>query len=247
MAIVIGKNRSSFVAFTAVFAALVAVFDSIQILPALDSGIWYSWVFLTIPLVGIMLGPLVGAFAVGLGSFIGHFIYFRGPTEFLFMLGASVGAAMAALIYQRRWRPALGIYSIMLVSYFLTPVTRILPIFGVWDVLLGFSLLLAFALCTNRGWWPDKERHSKLLLIIFCAVIGLEADILFRIFLLIPCQTYWLLLAMTPEVLLGLWLSAGITTPLAVIIATIVTATVGLSLLQLLPHLGVSRLQEPES
>ena len=79
MAIAIGKNLSRFVAFVAVFTALVTVFDVVPVIPGFYSGIWDSWLFLLSPIIGVLLGPIAGVFSVGFGTLLGHFIYFRDP------------------------------------------------------------------------------------------------------------------------------------------------------------------------
>jgi len=238
MAIPIGRSRSRFVAFLAVFTALGTVLDVLPVLPGFYSGIWDSWLFMLSPLIGVLLGPVMAALSVGLGSLLGHFIYARGLYEFLFMLGAPVGAATAALFYQRRWRPVVLLYTAMLAAYFLTPVTWLLPLIGIWDTLAGYGAALIFAFLAMKGWIPppDEER-GRLILLPLSAFIGLEADVLFRIFLFIPCQTYWLFYTLSPQQLQLLWLSAGIITPMKVAMAAAVTASLGLPLLRLLPRL----------
>jgi hypothetical protein len=88
----------------------------------------------------------------------------------------------------------------------------------------------------NRNLWPSDHWTSAWLLLLFAAIIGLEADILFRVFLLIPGQTYWLFYSLTPEALYWMWLTAGIITPAKVAIGTVFTITIGYSLLRLLPR-----------
>lgn len=239
MAVAIGHNRSRFVAFVAVFSALVAVLDAIPILPMLYSGVWDSWAFLISPIVGVLLGPVVGAICIGLGSLLGHFVFFRGPFEFLFMLGAPLGAAMAALIYQQRWRPALLIYSGLLLTYFLTPVSWLLPLWGIWNTLSAYVLLLLFTLSVVRGWWPAAKARDRLLRLLLCSIVGLEADILYRIFILVPCQTYWFFYGWTLAELQLIWLSAGILTPVNVALAALVVILLGFQLLRLIPKLGM--------
>jgi hypothetical protein len=51
---------------------------------------------------------------------------------------------------------------------------------------------------------------------------GLEADILFRIFILIPCNGYSIFYGLTPEVLKAIWtVPAPLITPFKVILSTI--------------------------
>ncbi|MHA2026123.1 MAG: hypothetical protein ACW98U_09500 [Candidatus Thorarchaeota archaeon] len=239
MAFSIGSNPSRTVAFVAIFAALITVLD---IIPAFGftSGVWDSWAFLLSPIVGILLGPYLGAISVGLGSFLGHTIYYRDPTEFLFMMGLALGAAMAGFVYQKKWKPVLGIYTALLLGYFIYPVTWSLPLWGIWDVLVGFGIVLIYSIMTIRGGWLENTERKKVLALLFSSVIALETDILFRIFVLVPGQTYWFFYGWTPADLALIWSVAGFITPIKVVLAAIVAITLGLQLLRTLERHGDS-------
>ncbi|TFG26158.1 hypothetical protein EU528_14850, partial [Candidatus Thorarchaeota archaeon] len=101
MAILGTLSGSRSITFVAIFAAMIAILDSIPMIPGFYSGVWDSWGFMLSPIVGILLGPILGPISVGLGGLVGHLIYFRDPLELLFMLGAPVGAAMAGLVYEQ--------------------------------------------------------------------------------------------------------------------------------------------------
>ncbi|MFX1559271.1 MAG: hypothetical protein ACFFBL_01660 [Promethearchaeota archaeon] len=236
MALQLDSNPSRTVAFIAVFAALTAVLD---IIPAFGftSGVWDSWTFLLSPIVGILLGPYLGAYSVGIGSLIGHTIYYRDPTELLFMLGLSVGAAVAGFVYQSRWKPVFVIYSAMLLGYFMYPITWGLPLWGIWDILVGYGVVLVYSFASARGVWANTGERYKLLLLIFCTVIALETDILFRVFVLVPGQVHWLF-GWTPEILFDIWMIAAFITPIKVILAVIVMVTLGRQLLRILEQQG---------
>ena len=240
MALPIGSNQSRFVAFVAVFTAMIAVLDAIPTLPAFYAGVWDSWSFLMSPIIGVLLGPYIGALSVGLGSFLGHMIYFRDPTELLFMLGLPLGAAMAGFVYKRRWRPVVGIYTALLLGYFIYPVSWGLPLWGIWDILVGYGVVLIFTLVTKRGIWANTGDRYRLLLLLFSTVIALETDILFRVFALVPGQTYWFFYGWTPTELYYIWLGAGFITPIKVLLAAIVAVTLGRQLLRVLEQNGDS-------
>jgi hypothetical protein len=229
MSISLTTDKSRFVALTAIFAAMSVVADLILIPSA---GIWDSAIFILSPLAGILLGPFAGAVAIGIGSLAGHYIFFRDIYEMVFMIGAPFGAAMSGLIYQRKWKPALGVYSLLLLGYFLEPVTWVLPLWGIWDILAGFCLLVIFSFINFRDLWPENENSKTLLGLLFATIIGLESDILLRVFILVPGQTYWFFYGFNAEVLQAIWLAAGILTPLKVAIATIIAVLVGLPLLR---------------
>ena len=239
MALPVGSNDSKTVAFVAVFAALTAVLD---IIPAFGftSGVWDSWAFLLSPIIGILLGPYLGAASVGLGSFLGHVIMPRDTIEFLFMIGLSVGAAVGGFVYQQKWKPVLGIYTAMLLGYFIYPVSWDLPLWGIWDILVGFGVVLAYSAITNRGYWANTSERYKLLMLVFCCVIALESDILFRVFVLVPGQMWWFYYGLTIEDLILWWIGAGFITPIKVVMATIVIVTLGRQLLRTLEQQGES-------
>jgi hypothetical protein len=209
---------------------MIAVLDSIPMVPGFYGGIWDSWGFMLSPIVGILLGPIYGAISVGLGGLVGHLVYFRDPIELLFTLGAPIGAGMAGLVFQKRWRVVFTIYSLLLLGYFITPVTWSLSLLGIWDVLVGFAIVIIIVIVSNLKTVVDYLNSADLKLIL-ATVVGLESDILVRIFILIPGQVYWTYYDMPLELLQDLWLIAGIITPIKVILAAIATITIGKSLL----------------
>jgi hypothetical protein len=87
----------------------------------------------------------------------------------------------------------------------------------------------------GSGWWERENDRINLVRLIFCTVIGLESDVLMRVFLLVPGQTYWLFYGFTVEQLQLIWLGAGIITPIKVFLAVILMATVGYQVLRALP------------
>lgn len=199
----------------AVFAAFNVVCDSIMGIPQYE-GVWFSWIFVAAPITGILLGPSQGFLATLIGALAGHSIYFRGTHEFFFTLGAPIGAWVTGEVYRGRWKMPFFIYAVLLGGYFLTPVSWQLPIWGIWNVLLAFSILLVTAFLLQKRLLSWKSKKTFLLPI--SVLIGLEADVLFRVFLLIPCQTYRLL-EINVETLIGIWTSAALITPIQVAIA----------------------------
>jgi hypothetical protein len=222
------------ITLTAIFAAMIAVLDSIPMIPGFYSGVWDSWGFMLSPIAGIILGPFLGAVSVGLGGFIGHMVYFRDPLELVFMLGAPVGAGISGLVYQQKWRTVATLYSVLILGYFLTPVTWVLSLWGIWDVLVVFALTLsvtAYASLRKSNAGILSSITSRLVL---GTLIGLETDILVRIFILIPGQFWWYIYGLPVEELQLMWLVAGFITPIKVILAAIATVTIGKSLLRYL-------------
>src|SRR4030042_1659288 len=102
------KTRS--IALIAIFAALTAVLDMLPGLPQLSSGVWYGWIFIAIPLVGVILGPVEAFLSVFIGVMVSHTIFFLDPYEYLFTIGAPIGAVISSLVFRQRLRLVLPYY-----------------------------------------------------------------------------------------------------------------------------------------
>lgn len=200
--------NSKRIALITLFAALTAILDSIHGIPQFVEGVWFSWVFLIVPIVGFILGPYNGFLSVLIGVFIGHYIYFRGPYEFIFTLGAPIGAMISGMLFRGNKKFPLLFFSLLLFAYFLAPISFDLPyliIWGIWDVLLAFGLLLTIILIKIERIRP-----------VFSAFIGLESDVLFRIFLFVPLQTYKIFYGFNLELMEKIWIASAFMTPIQV-------------------------------
>ena len=143
-------RESSFVALITVFAAFTIVCDSL-IGPLPDiSGVWYSWIFIAEPINGIILGPQASFLSTLIGVMVGHSIYIRHSAEFLFTMGAPVGAAVSSRVYRGKGKIALIYYVLLLGAFFLTPVSWQLPFWGMWDVYLAFGWLLVSVIAMKK-------------------------------------------------------------------------------------------------
>jgi len=236
-----GMRRSQLITLIAVFATLSIVCDSIVGIPQLASGVWYGWIFLIVPIAGIVLGPYAGFISILIGVMAGHSIYLRGEApmyEYLFTLGAPIGAMFSGFIFRGRWKGALTYFTLLLGAYFLTPVSWELPLWGLWDVYIAFIILCILALMSNRWSVRSGKLGGSPYIYAFCALIGLEADILFRIFMFISCQTYRLFYGFTPEILEVIWAAGALVTPIQVGIAILMTVFIGPMLVRILSLKG---------
>jgi len=208
-----------------IFASLNVVCDSLMGLPQLSSGVWYSWIFMIEPITGIILGTYAGFLSTLIGVMVGHFIYFRGVHEFLFTIGAPVGAMVSSLMFRGKWKPVFAYYTVFLITYFITPIAWQLPIWGMWNTYLAYLCLVVFTTLGRDVLKLESNKPSYALAL--SAFIGLEADILFRIFIFIPCQTYQLFYGFTVETLQYIWSTAAIITPIQVAMSVLMTTIIG--------------------
>jgi len=228
-------SRSRFLALVAVFASLNIVFDSIAGIPQFSDGVWYSWVFMTEPVTGLVLPPSAAFLSTLIGVMAGHSIYPRGSYEFIFMIGAPVGSLISALLSRGRRRFVLVYFAALLSAYFATPISWQLPLWGMWDTYLAFAGLLI----AHFAFFKNRNAKAFPLDLAFYAFIGLEADILFRISIFIPCQTYRLL-AYTAEDLQFIWIAGAIMTPIQVAVSVIFTSTIGAPLMKIIEKTGLT-------
>lgn len=221
--ILMPQEKSRFVTKVAVFTALTAVLDAL-IIPQLSSGVWFGLVYLIVPITGILLGPWTGFISTLIGVFIGHTISPRGIEELLFTIGAPLGTLMSGFLFQKRWPFLFGFFTVLLMTYFLTPVAQTLPFWGMWDVYLAYMLLLLVIgiQYLKPIWWANNWIQYSM-----SAFIGLESDVLFRIFLFIPVGTYHSIYGLPFEILSSIWVAGALITPLKVCISTLFTTIIG--------------------
>ncbi|MFQ6085549.1 MAG: hypothetical protein ACE5OY_04705, partial [Candidatus Bathyarchaeia archaeon] len=161
------RTRSQLISAVIVFAATATVLDSV-LTPGFTAGVWFGLIFVISPLAGIVLGPHAGFLSILISVMIGHSVMFRESVyEFLFTLGAPLGAATSGLMFRGRWKPIFIYYTVTLVAFFLTPISWQLPLWGIWDCLLAYFAIAPFALIVKR--W-GKERLSARRLAILLAL-----------------------------------------------------------------------------
>jgi len=233
---------SKFVSLVAVFAAVNVIFDSLVSTPLPFSGVWYSWIFVFEPVNGIVLGPLAGFFSSLIGVMIGHYVNFVDVYEFLFTLGVPIGATISALVFRGKWKIPLIYHAALLVAFFATPIAWQLPPWGMWDTYLALACLLVI-IVAMRKWknlWDTKTRRNLIYILALSAFIGLEADVLFRIFIFIPCQTYRLFYGYDVGVLQATWVLGAVETPIKAALSALVTTMIGLPLISAARKMGAT-------
>jgi hypothetical protein len=177
-------RKSVWVALTAVFAALHAV------LYTFSFGLWRNWAIYLEPIEGVILGPWAGFFAALLGGGVGRLIV--PLPEWMFgVVAEPVGVLAVGFLIKGYWKPVMGLYTVMLVAYFLHPFGRWFPLWALFDVLLAFVLIYPVSKQSRNMFEGNPKRLPALLVLV--SFIGTVADSLTRIFLLVPAGLYLVL------------------------------------------------------
>ena len=221
-------------AATAIFAALHAA------LASFPGPLFRSWMFLIMPLEGLILGPGPGAVAAMIGGSIG--CVNRGEVIILpiVALAEPIGAACAALAFKGRWREVSAIYALMLAAYFAHPLGRVLPAWCLWDIYLAAAAILPACLLSRLLARGSLRRPALPLAIALSAFVGVEADVLTRIFMLVP-TFFYVLLVPEPvvETLTAWWVMGAMTTPVEALLCVAFSAWAGPPVLVALERKGV--------
>jgi hypothetical protein len=148
-------------------------------------------------------------------------------------MGSPIGAMFSAFLFRGKWKLALVYYSVLFAAYFVTPIAWQLPIWGMWDTYLAYAVLIAAILMIRKRLWEHGSKRLPFVLAV-SAFIGLEADVLFRIFVFVPCQTYQLFYGFGVETLRLIWIVGAVGTPIKAALSTLFTVVVGQPLVKTL-------------
>ena len=153
-----------------------------------------------------------------------------------------MGALVSGLLFRRRHKIVLAYFTFLFAAYFATPISWQLPIWGMWDTYCAFAALIIAEITGLKKRVSKYEGRALIYLLMFYAFVGLEADILFRIFLFIPCRTYSLFFNFTAEDLQIIWAAGAAYTPLQVGLSALFTSVVGVPLIRTLKRMNLLKI-----
>ncbi len=126
------------------FAALYAVLSIVSLFPIIGAvGSFITLASIMAPLLGIMLGPYIGAGAVSIGGFVGYSITQAGAFGFLsFLPGASTAFGSGLLVNGKRVQ-SISIYVVLFLFLAFYPIIGpvwLYPLY-LWFQLVGLAIL----------------------------------------------------------------------------------------------------------
>jgi len=203
---------------------LVSLFASLHGILAALPGIWgppdvaRSFVIFVESIEGIILGPAMGFLSGSIGCVLGRMIRPREEGFLLsvaFGMGEPMAALIAGLMFRRKWPLVLLAYSVMLGIFLIDPLTwsARLPLWSIWNTFLASLLILPTHIVVRRS--LEHRENAKMLGPAVCLTtfISTEADMLFRIFLLVPLGFY-AIYPIPVEILPAVFVMGAIVTPI---------------------------------
>lgn len=214
----------------AVLIAITSLFGGIHAILVAIPGVWRSFMILIMPLEGIILGPTAGFTAALIGAIIGRVLRPRPGLLPIFGFGEAIGALTTGLMFKGAWKHVLTLYLAMLSIYFIHPLGSVLPAWALWDVYIALALTLITPHFTKKVLKEGVDPRRLMLCLALTSFIGVEADVLTRIFLFIPMGLYKMM-GIPEEALPLIWIAGAVETPIESLISVIATVTVGTPLL----------------
>ncbi|MBU6996919.1 MAG: hypothetical protein HXS42_04630 [Theionarchaea archaeon] len=131
------------IAFSGIMAAVMAVAAFIPVTVVAGVGKVISAAVALEPLVGVLLGPVLGTYAAAAGAFAGQILAPQGAIfGLLTFIPPTVGATAAGLLAHRKWKTACGIMVGVLLLWYSTSIGRELYYYPYMPLLfLGLGLV----------------------------------------------------------------------------------------------------------
>jgi len=212
-------NKTRFVAYTSLFAALDVVLGVLPALPMI------SWAAFMKPFEGIALGSLGGPIAALIGGIVGMLLFpaAAGLGLYTFSTGV-IGAAVAGLLVDERVKIAAALMVIPLLAFLANPLGREIAVPALYDQVIALILLYPAYLMVKKAKANQKYLPLALFLVAF---IGTEADNLTGNALFIDLHLYSVLYGLPASSLYDLYLGGAFIYPMGRVLVGIANAIVG--------------------
>ena len=226
-------------ALVCVFAPLCTIFSFWSLFPIIGAiGTSIKVTAVIAPLIGIVLGPYMGAFAVALGGFIGASIAQTGPFGPLSFIPWVATAFCSGLLFSHKWRLTAILYSMVLLMFTFYPTVGpawLHPYF-IWFQLVGLPVLISplqskavtLSQQTNARELIFGVAVTSFISALFGQIVG---SMMFEIM-------YWPMLIPELNSWVSLWQALTFLYPVERVIITVIVVFIGVPLIRALRAWG---------
>ena len=226
-------------ALVCVFAPLCTIFSFWSLFPIFGAiGTSIKVTAVIAPLIGIILGPYMGAFAVALGGAVGTSIAQTGPFGALSFIPWMATAFCSGLLYSHKWRLSAILYSVLLLMFTFYPTVgpAWLHPYLVWFQLIGLAVLLSplqlRAVVLSQQTNPEKLIFGVAVISFISALFGqIAGSLMFE-------MMYWPTLYPELDFWASLWQTLTFVYPIERTIITVMVAFMGAPLIKALRAWG---------
>ena len=234
------KLAAKDLALVCCFAPLCTILSFWSLFPIIGTvGKSISAAAVAAPLIGIILGPWLGAVAVTLGGIVGASVAQIGPFGPLSFLPWTAAALGSGLLYNRKWQMLTVLYSILLLAFTFYPMVgpAWLHPYLVWLQLVGLAVLASplqlIAVKSMRKQTGIQEIILGVGVISFIATLfgHIVGDVMFE-------MMYWPTLIGELDSWRSLWQILTFVYPVERIIITVMATLIGVPLIKALRAYG---------
>jgi hypothetical protein len=179
------------------------------------------------PMEGIIGGPYLGFLAATVGWIGGRFVR---PEAFwienFFGIAEAVGALGAGFLVTRKWYLTGGIYGALLLAFLVHPLTRLIPLWTLWDTYLGFMAVFVAAFLVRRTRDDMASARRLVPTVAVIAFVSVELDVMVRVFMLIVGGLYKLY-PIPVALLAGIFIAGAFQTPVEAVFCILTSTLVG--------------------
>ncbi len=162
------KTTQQKVAFAGIMAAFMAVAGFFPAIPLFGLGKVISLGAIVVPLIGILLGPLVGGYTALVGALIGQMIAPYGAVfGFWTFIPPTLGAVNAGLLSHKKWKLSFLLLGFLILLWYTTDVGVQLYYFPYLHMIALFMIVIFGRTVSDL----DKNLFLKFFIISFCVLL----------------------------------------------------------------------------
>jgi uncharacterized membrane protein len=231
------KLTTQQIALVAIFAALYYILSLIAPIriPTGIGELSISFAALIATIMGLVLGPYLGATSAFLGALVTWALFGTSPADLPFLLSPTLNALVTGLILYKKWKWAFATFGLLIVAFLFTP--PVTPLTENWYVALAvlFDKIITVALILPLAFFGKKMSVAYGALFFFLlGFIGNQADNMWGSFAFATPMVYNGIYGFSTEVVRGYFVIAPFLYPAIRIVQAVMVMIIAIPLMHTL-------------